>query len=417
MSHFIDLGVSIFDDDFTLNPYSYLKDLYPREDILGFRSEGINFLFRFEQARSVMFNKHCIRAGADTAELQKLEARYSDLYPNRAWHFHHSYTHGTPDLKFKAAIGRFVALIAEQASFEAAEPIFQQLSRTGLLENYIQNIAKLPMRIFLDTCLLTYSENELDALHDAGCAFLKSLENYFDEDLIKACDAGLLTIRHFMEERFYQLDPYSPLVGLIQAGRECGMTDEQLIANIGGMFLTSISNTVGISSAFILRTLINHPDTWLKLKSAPELARDEHVIMELLRRDNHVKALSRQSTEDFQLGNFPIEAGELIYLFFPGINMDPGHWSKPLEVNLNRQFTGENNIIFGGSFYTCIGRKLTMAFLGNMIDGFIRYLNMDAKVIEDRLEIDGSWMAERILTKMPIQLTGGQSATDNMPNF
>ena len=53
-----------------------------------------------------------------------------------------------------------------------------------------------------------------------------------------------------------------------------------------------------------------------------------------------------------------------------------------------------------------------MAFLGNMVDGFIRYLNMDAKVIEDRVEIDGSWMAERILTNLPIQLTEGQSATD-----
>jgi cytochrome P450 len=163
---------------------------------------------------------------------------------------------------------------------------------------------------------------------------------------------------------------------------------------------------VGVSSAFILRTLIKNPDVLSTLKASPALARDEHVIMELLRRDNHVKALSRQATTAFQLERFPIEAGELIYLYFPGVNMDPGHWNNPLKVDLDRKFTGENNIIFGGSFYTCIGRKLTMAFLGNTIEGFIRYLSPGAAVLEDEIDIDGSWMAERILTRMPVRLAG-----------
>lgn len=405
MEKFVDLGISVFDDDFTLNPYHYLKDLYPQEDVLGFRSEGINFLFRFDQGRAVIFNKGCTRAGADNADLQAIEAKYAERYPNRAWHFQHSYTHGVPDLKFKAAIGKFVATIAENASFAGAEPVFQQLAGGGLLENYIEGVAKLPMQIFLETCHLPYSTEELNALHDAGCAFLKSLENYFDEELVKDCDAGLLTIRRYMEKHFYQLAPASPINDLINAGRSAGMSDEQLIANIGGMFLTSISNTVGISSAFILRTLINNPAVWKILKQHPDKIRNEHVIMELLRRDNHVKALSRQATEDFQLQQFSIKKGELLYLYFPGINMDPGHWDKPLEVNLDRQFSGENNIIFGGSFYTCIGRKLTMAFLGNMIEGFIRYLPSSAQVLEDQITVDGSWMAERILTRIPIQLS------------
>ena len=33
---FVDLGVSFFDEDFTLDPFPYLKDLYGREDVLGF---------------------------------------------------------------------------------------------------------------------------------------------------------------------------------------------------------------------------------------------------------------------------------------------------------------------------------------------------------------------------------------------
>ena len=87
-----------------------------------------------------------------------------------------------------------------------------------------------------------------------------------------------------------------------------------------------------------------------------------------------------------------------------GINMDHNHWSNPRSMDFQRRFTGENNIIFGGSFYTCIGRKLTMAFLRNMVAGFLRHLPDAAKIIDAEMEIDGSWMAERIITRMPIHL-------------
>lgn len=404
MSKFVDLGVSVFDDDFTLNPYTYLEALYDRDDVLGFRADGMNFLFRFDQCRAVMFNRHCSRSPGDSIELQTIEQTWAQRYPNRAWHFRHSYTHGVPNMTFKAAVGRFIAEVAGKACFDDVEPIFKKLSRGGVLHDYISDISQLPMRVFLETCLIPYNDTELNRLHRAGCAFLKSLENYFDETLVKECDAGLLTIRQFMEQHFHQLDQNSPLQALIAAGRESGMSDEQLIANIGGTFLTSISNTVGISSAFILRTLINDKHSWQLLKDNPEHVHNDNVIMELLRRDNHVKALSRQVDQPFELGRFAIEQGELLYLFFPGINMDPMQWHNPLQLDFERSFSGENAIIFGGSFYTCIGKKLTMAFLKKTINGFIRYLPDTAAVIESAIEMDGSWTAERIINRMPIRL-------------
>ena len=59
MEKFADLGVSFFDPDFSLSPHKYLQDLYPRDDIVGFHSEGMNFVFRFDEARAVLFNKSC----------------------------------------------------------------------------------------------------------------------------------------------------------------------------------------------------------------------------------------------------------------------------------------------------------------------------------------------------------------------
>jgi cytochrome P450 len=105
-----------------------------------------------------------------------------------------------------------------------------------------------------------------------------------------------------------------------------------------------------------------------------------------------------------ELDGFTIGKGEVVCLYFPGINMDPVHWRDPLALDFSRRFTGENNIIFGGSFYTCIGRRLTMAFLGNIVEGFTRHLPEGARVVEEELEVDGSWMAERIITRLPLEL-------------
>jgi cytochrome P450 len=404
MGAFVDIGVSVFDPSFTLDPYPYLKDLYDREDVLGFRSEGMDFLFRFEQGRAVMFNRDCTRAMGNNDELQRLEADYATRYPNRAWHFQHSYTHGDPDLRFKAAIGRFIAQVTENASFAGAETVFARLSTEHSLDDYVQDIATLPMRVFLDACRLPYTEPELEDLHRSGCAFLKSLENFHDETLIADCDKGLGCIREYMERHAPALDATSPMLDLMQAGRDCGMSEEQIIANLGGMFLTSISNTVGMSSAFILRSLLRDREAWRALCGQPQLAADEHTIMELLRRDNHVKALSRQFNTGMELDGFDILAGQVVYLYFPGINMDHNHWRDPERLDFARRFTGENNIIFGGSFYACIGRRLTMAFLGNMLEGFLRHLPQTAAIDDAQTEADGSWLAERVITRLPIQL-------------
>ena len=76
MEKFIDLGVSFFDEGFTLDPYPYLEDLYPREDVLGFSADGMNFVFRFDQSRQVMLNRGCRKEPVANPEIEAREAAY-----------------------------------------------------------------------------------------------------------------------------------------------------------------------------------------------------------------------------------------------------------------------------------------------------------------------------------------------------
>ena len=123
MDPFYDLKTSIFDPDFTLRPLDFLGELYGRREYLGFRSEGMNFLFCLEQCRQVMFSRDCGRVSGDEAQTQQSEQAYAERYPNNTWYYRQSYNHGEPDLAFKASVSRFIADVAECAQFDRVEPV------------------------------------------------------------------------------------------------------------------------------------------------------------------------------------------------------------------------------------------------------------------------------------------------------
>ncbi len=408
MDKFVDLGVSFFDEDFTLDPFPYLEDLYEREEILGFRADGMNFIFRFDQARQVIRSRSCGRQPLASDEIETRERIYAERYPNRAKNFRLSYAtsseDGQPDVRIKKLLMDFLDEIAEVADFSGAKPIFDRLAAGGRIDNYIESIQTLPMRVMLETCGLPFTEKQLSDLNLASMAVIKGLDNFVDETPLRAADEGQALVWRYIEEHLDKTDPEAPIRQLFEKGRGLGIDDEKLKANIGSFLIVPLSNTAGISSGYLLRSLIRYPEVRRKLAKNPELIQDDKVITELLRRDNHVKALSRQVHEDFDLGSFPMRKGESIHLFFPGANLDPASWESPLTIDLNRKFTGANNVIFGGSAYICIGKKLGIEFLKHMTAGFVEHLPDRARVLEDEVEADGSWVAERIITKMPLML-------------
>ena len=81
-----------------------------------------------------------------------------------------------------------------------------------------------------------------------------------------------------------------------------------------------------------------------------------------------------------------------VSFFDEGFTLDPYPYLEELYL------------IFGGSVYVCIGRELGLAFLERMVEGFVEHLPEGARVVEDEIEVDGDWVAERIITRMPLEL-------------
>lgn len=404
MERFVELPVSVFDPDFTLNPFDYLEELYPCGEFLGFQSEGKHFLFRHDDCNAVLRSHACKREPVANPANEALEARYAKDYPNRSWSMLNNFNIGEEDLKTKVQVMRLISKLSEAASFEIAEPTFKKLGIDSDNDNYVSEISTLPLKILLETAGVEVSDNEVKQLYDAGCAFLHSFDNNENEALVAKCEEASTYLRNFTDERYPHIEPGTLMHEYIQGCKDNGLSDDLVKGNIIGPLIVSASNTMGISSTYLLRNLVRYPDVCKKLKANPDILDDDNVLTEFLRRDNHVKALSRQAHEDVQIGRFKIAAGEAIYLFFPGANLDPEHWINPLELNFERDFNQKNHIIFGGAKHVCIGKAMGIAFLRHMAKGFIRYLPDTATINDTDIEMDGTWITERIITKMPIDL-------------
>ena len=76
---------SVFSDDFSLDPYPYVEPLYDRQEILGFRSEGLDFIFRHEDVAHFLHNRH-LNQDRFMEELSFHGLETEELHPNSLWY-------------------------------------------------------------------------------------------------------------------------------------------------------------------------------------------------------------------------------------------------------------------------------------------------------------------------------------------
>ncbi len=165
--------------------------------------------------------------------------------------------------------------------------------------------------------------------------------------------------------------------------------------------MQSTPSTLSVSAALMLRNVLRYPDALLPLREQPDRISDA-TILELLRRDNHVKALSRQIADKFEFNGVTFGRGESLYLFFPAINLDPDHWHDPLTLDFSRDFSHGSQHIFGSARHACIGVQLSMVFFRQLLPIMLKAIPTHAELDQQHCEVDGDWVVERVITRMPI---------------
>ncbi|MCX2982019.1 cytochrome P450 [Halieaceae bacterium IMCC14734] len=395
MSHFVPLEVSVFDAAFTLDPYPFIEHLYEQEEVLGFTSEGMNFCFRFEDCHDLIAaHKNVAREPVSVDEAaNKL---FSENYPARAWHYQYSLT----DVKAKALLGRYLTMLLDKLRVDDIERAFSRFRQSGRHDDYMIEVRLLPMRMLLSAWGFTYTDAQLTSLYDDSVALVKSFEHFDNEAMLRKGDEAMSRTRAYVAEQFNNAPAGTLLDEFSRASREAGFDDNDGIASLV-TFVQSTPNTLSVSTALMLRNIMRYPDAVAPLRENPDRV-SESIIMEFLRRDNHVKALSRQVHNSFTLRGKDLAVGDSLFIFYPGVNMDPTHWDAPLTLNFKREFTRDNHNIFGGSRYSCIGSRIALKYFSYVLPSMLANVDKGSRLIKEEIEVDGEWIAERVITKLPI---------------
>ncbi len=397
MSAFVPLETSIFDPEFTIDPYPFLEDLYGREEVLGFSSEGMNFCFRYEDCRDLISaHKNVSREPVEGSEAAADMAAFAENYPARAWGFQYLLT----DMKVKGILNRYTVEMLERISLDKFKSVFAQFNQPGTHDNYFRDLSRLPMQAIMDAWGFEFDDQVIDNLYNWSMALVKSFDNYGDEALIAKGDAGMGENINYCREQFNSAPPGTVLHEFAKEVRAAGAADDYGIGCLVSL-IQSTPNTLSISNTLMLRNMLRYKNKVQELRDDPSKITSD-VITEFLRRDNHVKSLARQVHDNFEMRGHELKRGDSLYIFYPGVNLDPTHWDDPLNLNFERKFTHENHNIFGGARYSCIGSRIALKYFSEMIPLILEYLPDSAEIATADMKVDGTWITERVITDMPI---------------
>jgi len=103
-----------------------------------------------------------------------------------------------------------------------------------------------------------------------------------------------------------------------------------------------------------LVALIEHPDEFDKLRRNPGLV--DSAVEEIFRWTTPVIQFCRTATEDFELRDQKIRAGDSLCLFYPSANRDEDIFDAPFEFRVDR--SPNRHIAFGIGEHYCLGANL-----------------------------------------------------------
>ncbi|MBA2813805.1 cytochrome P450 [Streptomyces sp. KM273126] len=135
---------------------------------------------------------------------------------------------------------------------------------------------------------------------------------------------------------------------------DAGLTDEEL-AGIGRLLLIAGHETTANMLALGTYALLSHPDQLRSLREQPEGV--GRAVEELLRYLTIVHfGTVRVAREDVEIHGVRIHAGQTVVASLPAANRDPGQFTEPDRLDLNRE--PSQHVSFGHGIHQCLGQQL-----------------------------------------------------------
>ncbi|MFI5606499.1 cytochrome P450 [Amycolatopsis sp. NPDC051903] len=127
------------------------------------------------------------------------------------------------------------------------------------------------------------------------------------------------------------------------------LTLEERLGMVTTLFLGGLDTTRGVI-ANIVHHLATRADVEPLLRQPGGWQRE---LEEFLRYETTVAFMARTATQDTQIGDTPVKAGERVAVFFAAANRDPAQFERPDELVFDR--AGVPHVSFGFGIHRCLG--------------------------------------------------------------
>lgn len=160
------------------------------------------------------------------------------------------------------------------------------------------------------------------------------------------------------------------LSALVQARDDDELLSESELVSLGVTLLVVGHETSEKEIGNVVYTLLTHHDQLDRLRAAPELIREG--VEELLRYiplQTSVGSFTRIATEDVELSEVLIRAGEVVFTQLSVANRDERMFSRPDELDVSRRQCP--HLTFGHGAHLCLGSHLARMELQVVVESML----------------------------------------------
>ncbi len=152
-----------------------------------------------------------------------------------------------------------------------------------------------------------------------------------------------------------QREPRSDLISALIAAEVAGekLTREEILTFCILLLVAGNETTTNLIGNAV-RTLLEHPDAFARLRAEPALW--PSAVEEVLRYRPPVQATVRQATEDVAIHDATVKAGQPVIVWLASANRDAGEFPNPDSFEIAR--TPNRHLSFGHGIHFCLGAPL-----------------------------------------------------------
>lgn len=146
-----------------------------------------------------------------------------------------------------------------------------------------------------------------------------------------------------------------------------------------------------------LHLFAEHPDQWRLLREDP--SRIPNAVNEVIRYESPLRAFSRLTRHDTEIGGHPIRAGARVLVIYASANRDEREWDSPETFDIRRDATRQ--LGFGHGAHACAGQGLARMETQAMLRALVERV--------DRIELAAppTWAVNNIIRRherLPLKL-------------